>query len=175
MRYARGEAILRVIVMRYAPQLIVSENEPILLANLFNTTKSGFLQRLLQSLGAFKQAIGEATFQRFRVRQQYPNLLRDMLLLFSLASYQGGRGFDTHGLPSRLINQSFSYAKLVSIRDKTGEGRDVLLLAITTDYSECFGAQKVLAFLSAILILSCQQLHTLHGSLQEPISEPHDG
>jgi hypothetical protein len=44
------------------------------LANLFNTTKSGFLQRLLQSLGAFKQAIGEATFQRFRVRQQYPEV-----------------------------------------------------------------------------------------------------
>jgi hypothetical protein len=33
MRYARGEAILRVIAMRYAPQLIVSENDPILLAN----------------------------------------------------------------------------------------------------------------------------------------------
>jgi hypothetical protein len=33
MRYARGEAILRVIAMRYAPQLIVSQNEPILLAN----------------------------------------------------------------------------------------------------------------------------------------------
>jgi hypothetical protein len=41
------------------------------LANLFNTTKSGFLQRLLQSLGAFNQARGEATFQRFQVRQQY--------------------------------------------------------------------------------------------------------
>jgi len=27
MRYARGEAILRVIAMRYAPQLIVSQNE----------------------------------------------------------------------------------------------------------------------------------------------------
>jgi hypothetical protein len=40
----------------------------------FNTTKSGFLQRLLQSLGAFKQAIGEATFQRFQVRQQYPSV-----------------------------------------------------------------------------------------------------
>ena len=35
MRYARGEAILRVIAMRYAPQLIVSQNVPILLANLF--------------------------------------------------------------------------------------------------------------------------------------------
>jgi hypothetical protein len=33
MRYARGEAILRVIAMRYAPQLIVSQNELILLAN----------------------------------------------------------------------------------------------------------------------------------------------
>jgi hypothetical protein len=31
MRYARGEAILRVIAMRYAPQLIVSQNEPTLL------------------------------------------------------------------------------------------------------------------------------------------------
>ena len=30
MRYARGEAILRVIAMRYAPQLIVSQNEAIL-------------------------------------------------------------------------------------------------------------------------------------------------
>jgi hypothetical protein len=36
--------------------------------------KSGFLQRRLQSLGTFKQAIGEATFQRFRVRQQYPEV-----------------------------------------------------------------------------------------------------
>jgi hypothetical protein len=27
MRYTRGEAILRVIAMRYAPQLIVSQNE----------------------------------------------------------------------------------------------------------------------------------------------------
>jgi hypothetical protein len=35
MRYARGEAILRVIAMRYAPQLIVSQNEGVLLANLF--------------------------------------------------------------------------------------------------------------------------------------------
>ena len=34
MRYARGEAILRVIAMRYAPQLIVSQNEGVLLANL---------------------------------------------------------------------------------------------------------------------------------------------
>jgi hypothetical protein len=52
--------------------LLVRENDRILLANLFNTTKSGFLQRLLQSLGAFNQARGEATFQRFQVRQQYP-------------------------------------------------------------------------------------------------------
>ena len=35
MRYARGEAILRVIAMRYAPQLIVSQNKGVLLANLF--------------------------------------------------------------------------------------------------------------------------------------------
>ncbi len=40
MRYARGEAILRVIAMRYAPQLIVSQNEPILLANLFHHRQS---------------------------------------------------------------------------------------------------------------------------------------
>jgi hypothetical protein len=54
--------------------LLVRENDRILLANLFNTTKSGFLQRLLQSLGAFNQARGEATFQRFQVRQQYPTV-----------------------------------------------------------------------------------------------------
>ena len=28
MRYARGEAILRVIAMRYAPQLLVSQKRP---------------------------------------------------------------------------------------------------------------------------------------------------
>jgi hypothetical protein len=38
----------------------------------FNTTKQKFLERLFQSLGAFKQAIGETAFQRLRVRQQYP-------------------------------------------------------------------------------------------------------
>ena len=52
---------------------ISPENLRVLLANLFATTKLRFLQRRLQSLGAFKQAIGEATFQRIRVRQQYPN------------------------------------------------------------------------------------------------------
>jgi hypothetical protein len=34
----------------------------------FATTKLRFLQRRLQSVGAFKQATGEATFQRIRVR-----------------------------------------------------------------------------------------------------------
>ena len=51
----------------------------------------------------------------------------------------------------------------------------IFLLAITIHYSQGPGAEKALAFPSAILILSRQQCHTLHGSLQEPISEPHDG
>jgi hypothetical protein len=37
----------------------------------FSTTKPSFLQRLLQSLGAFKEVIGAGKSQRFRVRQQY--------------------------------------------------------------------------------------------------------
>ena len=41
MRYARGEAILRVIAMRYAPQLIVSQNEGVLLANPHSIELSG--------------------------------------------------------------------------------------------------------------------------------------
>jgi hypothetical protein len=62
MRYARGEAILRVIAMRYAPQLIVSQNEPILLANLFHHYKAEIYAELFPSLGAFKEVKCEAKF-----------------------------------------------------------------------------------------------------------------
>jgi hypothetical protein len=41
MRYARGEAILRVIAMRYAPQLIVSQNDPDTVGELSALTSRG--------------------------------------------------------------------------------------------------------------------------------------
>jgi hypothetical protein len=50
MRYARGEAILRVIAMRYAPQLIVSQNKPLLIyvPSCFknSTTSQYFISRI---------------------------------------------------------------------------------------------------------------------------------
>jgi uncharacterized protein (DUF433 family) len=53
MRYARGEAILRVIAMRYAPQLIVSQNE-----RLLRHTSYPFTLKLLRSHLCLKKPTG---------------------------------------------------------------------------------------------------------------------
>ena len=76
MRYARGEAILRVIAMRYAPQLIVSQNEGVLLANLFpRDTVAGEASDSPYSW-TFHNGIYAAQFRHFGVDQQYPHVIR---------------------------------------------------------------------------------------------------
>jgi hypothetical protein len=57
MRSARGEAILRVIAMRYAPQLIVSQNEGVLLANLLQRSRSTFSWESFLSFFTFQEGM----------------------------------------------------------------------------------------------------------------------
>jgi hypothetical protein len=60
------------IVYRLYLLLLSFKNPRILLANLFLHLQNRDFRRSAPRLWAFRGVMGEATFRRFRVRQQYP-------------------------------------------------------------------------------------------------------